>query len=271
MVLAAAREILRTSSVSGIGDNTPKVNTQLSSTISQLVSKDEISVFLNSALADARPELGQQHVARAIVRASRIHGRQVSARISREQDDRVAEQIKENRYVGIGIRFAQFSQPDVGHGFSVLQVMPRGPAYQAGVQVNDLILSADGVSMIGVKQQKFLSSLRGKEGTNVAIEVQQSNADEVRSYTITRAVVPRVVIEGWSEKSPTEWEYLMVHDIGYVRPLEIGSSTVHELKRIEHGLRDFKEVIGFDLVIDLRQVGAATLTHTVMLADALRR
>ena len=97
----------------------------------------------------------------------------------------------------------------------------------------DLMVSIDGESMKGAEMQTIIRLLRGQEGVLVMLDVRQPHKKVVRALAFKRGVVPQVVIEGWTEKTPPNWDYLVADDMAYLKFLEINSSTVHDLKRIE--------------------------------------
>jgi len=57
-------------------------------------------------------------------------------------------------------------------GVAVAGVIPNSPAYHAGLQAGDIIVSAGGTELSSVEPEKQVALLRGKEGTiaNLVIE-----------------------------------------------------------------------------------------------------
>jgi len=58
------------------------------------------------------------------------------------------------------------------NGVSVVGVIPNSPAYYAGLETGDIIVSAGGTLLSTVEPKKQVSLLRGKEGTiaNLVVE-----------------------------------------------------------------------------------------------------
>ena len=71
--------------------------------------------------------------------------------------------------VGIGVTI-DFSDPNTAR---IASVIPDTPAERAGIQVGDIILSANGVDLRGVKSEILLSHVRGEENTEVYVEVNR--------------------------------------------------------------------------------------------------
>lgn len=67
--------------------------------------------------------------------------------------------------LGIGFRVERA-------GVRVTMVMPDSPAYAAGLEVNDLIIAVDGVSVVGLDTWEFLALGTGKEGSLVRLDLR---------------------------------------------------------------------------------------------------
>lgn len=71
-----------------------------------------------------------------------------------------------NAYVGIGITILQEEE-----GMRIIKVEPAGPAAEAGLQVGDLLVGAEGVSFSGMDTNQAAVLVKGEEGTRVLIQV----------------------------------------------------------------------------------------------------
>ena len=87
--------------------------------------------------------------------------------VTAEDYDTLLEQ-QENAYVGIGITIIA-DEEEVG--FRIMAVQENGTAREAGLQVDDRIISADGQSMEGLTVEELRNIVRGKEGTTVHLVV----------------------------------------------------------------------------------------------------
>jgi membrane-associated protease RseP (regulator of RpoE activity) len=59
-------------------------------------------------------------------------------------------------------------------GVSVIGIIPNSPAYNAGLQAGDIIISADGTTLSSVQPEKQVALLRGKEGTIANLVVDRN-------------------------------------------------------------------------------------------------
>ncbi len=177
------------------------------------------------------------------------------------EEARVQAQLAANRYVGIGIALSQHEGLPL-----IMKSMAGGSGFRAGVKDEDLILEIDGQSTKGKSLGTVVQELRGEEGTEVTLLLQQSG-QKPRKITVVRSVTFIPTIEGTKEVKPGQWEYTSeaTPDIAILRFLRVGPSTAHELKTIEAHLRD-RGLRG--VVLDLRRAGG-TLHDTVTLADQL--
>jgi carboxyl-terminal processing protease len=180
---------------------------------------------------------------------------------------RVEEQVRANRYVGIGIALG-IDDADKRHPM-IMSVFPRGPARLADAKPGDLILDVDGVSTGGVRLDKVIEMLRGDEGTPVTLLVRHSKSEETRTLAMTRGPVPFESLVGVRRLADDTWDF-HVNDsepIAYVRMEMIGISTLHELRQVARTL----ETQGFRaMVLDLRGSGVqGGFEYPVLVADEL--
>lgn len=184
-----------------------------------------------------------------------------------EPQVRVNEQLRGNRYVGIGVQIAgneteQFPQ--------IVTPFRRGAARTAGVKPGDLLTEVDGKSMKGVlDMDKVVTALRGEEGTAVTIAVRQPGSADARTYKLVRAVIPFESVLGYRRTPKDGWDYRIDRDAGiaYVWVRSIKASTLHELRQVERRLRaDGAKAV----VLDLRfSEGDGHLHDVALLADGL--
>ena len=96
---------------------------------------------------------------------------------------------KNNSYVGIGVTIEQGE-----NGYRVVRLASDGPAQQAGILPEDVIIAVDGQSVTEISMDEGKKLVRGPEGTNVVITVQRG--EQQLSFTITRRTVKTVVATG---------------------------------------------------------------------------
>jgi C-terminal peptidase prc len=182
------------------------------------------------------------------------------------QELKVAEQVSNNRYVGIGIQIGIHKDEKL---IQILNPFRRGAARKAGILPGDLIVQVDGKDTHDVPLSKVVEWLRGEEGTSVTVVVRQPGAKETRTYKMTRAVIPFDTVFGYRRVSEENWDYHAVPNvpIAYVRIGALNISTLHDLRQVEPLLRaeGFRAV-----VLDLRFAGGSgELRHAALTADGL--
>jgi C-terminal peptidase prc len=173
--------------------------------------------------------------------------------ISGSEVHRAEQQLAANRYVGIGIQLVGGRN---GEPPRMVQVFPAGPAHAAGGKVGDVIVEIDGISTDGMTLVEVVRALRGPEGTEVELLLQQG-AEEPRRYTITRGVVP--IQHTFHERVDREGIAIEVIRFNLITP-----ATVSDLRKIEQEWTSPPDAVLIDL-----QRGADDLHHGVLLADAL--
>ena len=115
--------------------------------------------------------------------------------------DRLMESV-ENSYVGIGITLTDARETG---SFRVHAVIPEGPADQAGMRKDDVIIKVEGESVEGLSLTDISARIKGEEGTQVSITVQRQ--EETLTLSVTRNRINTVVAKG----------NLLNGTIGYVR------------------------------------------------------
>ncbi len=99
-----------------------------------------------------------------------------------------------NAYVGIAVTIQPAAD---GTGFQVISVQDNGSAMQAGIQVGDLIISADGQGIEGMTTPQLRSIIRGKEGTTVRLGLlrdgQELELKIVRANILVDVVTSRML------------------------------------------------------------------------------
>jgi carboxyl-terminal processing protease len=252
MVLSGVRALYRAT------DREPPKD--LSATISQLAEPAKMAEYLRSVQAEFK---SLDNIETILIEGA-LRAVPGQAGLISADDDKIQDQLRANRYVGVGIVLAldeKSKLPQIPKAFA------DGPAWNAGVQPNDLILEIDGQSTGSKEVNDVVALLRGEAGTEVIMVVRQPDSEETRQLSMTRGRVFIPTIEGIREDSEGKWQYTIDADqrIAYLRVVAIGPSTVHELRQIEAAVRQ-NDVRG--IILDLRD-GGGTLHDVVMVADAL--
>lgn len=110
--------------------------------------------------------------------------------ISAKDYDAHLEQ-EENAYVGVGITIEQ-QQDD--SGFLIVMVTDGGPAKEAGIEVNDLLIGVESQDVRGMTTGEVGALVKGEEGTNVALTVLRKG--ENMTFSVERRRIEQPVVEG---------------------------------------------------------------------------
>ncbi|MEE8394370.1 MAG: S41 family peptidase, partial [Rhodospirillales bacterium] len=111
-----------------------------------------------------------------------------------------AEEAKKNRakrdgFSGIGIRFRM-----VGEDALITQVLPRTPAFSAGLKRNDVITHVDKASTAGWSKEEVTARLRGPVNSMVEVTVRRRKKKEPLGFEIERQlIVPTTVTYGYDK------------------------------------------------------------------------
>lgn len=141
-------------------------------------------------------------------------------------------------FVGIGVTFTM-----VHAGALILDVYQGTPAYKAGMKKGDIILQIEGTSIASYSSDKVKDTIRGEEGTDVALHILR-NGKEMDIQCTRQGVETSVECE------------IRENNIGYLRITTFGESTA---SLIETALKNFKVHDVENIVIDLRGNGGGYL------------
>ena len=156
------------------------------------------------------------------------------------------------RFSGIGL-----SVSEVKPGLKVERVFPGSPAQKAGIEPGDLIVSVEGESIAGESSELTTEKIKGPEGTEVTIGVQDSKDGKPRELTIERAQIALPVVTSKVKE---------VHGrkLGYVR-LVTFSEGAHALLR--EAVEKVEKQGAEGIVLDLRENGGGLLEEAVLTAS----
>ena len=145
----------------------------------------------------------------------------------------------------------------------VLATKPNTPAYEAGVQAGDLIVSIAGEPTVGKSRGEAVEELRGPVGEAVNIEVRRG--DDTLFKTLTRAKIPIESAHGDFRKADGTWNFFLKDnpEVGYIWLNQFGEMTGDETRAALRSLPD--DVAG--LVLDLRSNPGGLLDKAVEICD----
>ena len=109
--------------------------------------------------------------------------------ISAEDYDSYLEQMA-NAYVGVGITIQQLE----GEGFLIIEVASGGPAEEAGLLAQDLLVQVAGTDVRNMTAAEVRDLVKGKEGTFVEMTVIRENGEQ--TFSVERRQVKTPVATG---------------------------------------------------------------------------
>ena len=155
------------------------------------------------------------------------------------------------KFGGLGIEVT------MENGFvKVVSPIDDTPADKAGLQPEDLIISVDGVSIVGLTLNEAVEKLRGPIGSNVKIAVQRAQ-DEPFEVEITR---DEIKIRSVRSR--------LYDSVGYVRITTFSEQTSPGLQKALDGLQAESSEGLTGLVIDLRNNPGGLLSEAIRVSDA---
>lgn len=138
-------------------------------------------------IGEADGEAMEDAAAAAMVKAT---GDRWSYYIPASQYEAHKEQ-SENAYVGIGITI---QQAEDGSGFLIVMVNQNGPAQEAGVQVNDLLIAVEDQDVREMTADQVREMIRGEAGTKVSLTVMRQG--EHQTLAVERRRIESAVATG---------------------------------------------------------------------------
>ena len=156
-----------------------------------------------------------------------------------------------NAYVGIGVTI---SGQDTENGMLIIAVAEGGPAEKAGLLPGDLIIAADGQSIVGKTTGEVQGIIKGKEGTTVQITYLRNGVES--TVAVTRATV----------KTPVAKAKMLPGNIGLVTIVNFNANCAKETKAAVQKLLDEGAQ---KLIFDVRNNPGGRVTELVSVLDYL--
>ncbi|WP_018781285.1 MULTISPECIES: S41 family peptidase [Bacillus] len=124
----------------------------------------------------------------------------------------------------------------------IVSPIKGSPAEKAGIKPNDQILSVNGNSVKDLSREEAVLKIRGKQGTDVTLEIKRSGVADPLEFKIKREKIPIFTVFSSVKKEKEK-------NIGYIQITSFSENTAKEfrdqLKELEK-----KDIKG--LVIDVR-------------------
>ena len=141
------------------------------------------------------------------------------------------------KLTGVGI---QIAQDEKTKNVVVVSPIEGSPAFEAGLQAEDIILKVDNTSTQGLDLQKVVSMIRGPIGTQVTLTI--GRGQQQLRYTITRANISIQPVRFDVQSTPTG-------KVGYIRLTQFNSNATAQMRAAIRQLEQ-QQVQGY--LLDLR-------------------
>ena len=157
----------------------------------------------------------------------------------------------ENAYVGVGITI-QLAEDD--KGLLVIAVTEGGPAAEAGIRVDDVIVAIEGTSAQGMQVEAARDIVRGEEGTFVALTILRDGAEQTLQVERRRI-----------ETAVAKWQ-MLEGDVGLVKIVNFDQRCAQETIQ---GIEQLLDQGAKALIFDVRGNGGGYAYEMVQVLDYL--
>lgn len=174
-----------------------------------------------------------------------------SVYIPREQMNAVNDPL-EGEFDGIGIMFNMTTDTIL-----VLNVIPSGPSYKAGLQNGDRIIKINDSIVAGQKipQEEIVKRLRGPRGSKVKLALKRQGLNELIDAVVQRDAIPINSLDA---------AFMIDDNIAYMRLSAFAKNSYAEIIRALASLRNQ----GMDrLILDLRGNSGGFLEQAILIAN----
>lgn len=157
-------------------------------------------------------------------------------------------------YGGLGILVSYDSKLNA---IRIVSPMIGTPAYEAGLQADDLIISVDGSPVSQTGYIGAINMMRGKPGTKVQIEVFRDGWDEPKKITLVREKIETVTAKYKVFESDN-------FKIGYIKLTNFGEKSASEMQR---ALKAVEKDNVNGIILDLRNNPGGFLNVAIDIAS----
>jgi carboxyl-terminal processing protease len=175
------------------------------------------------------------------------------------------ETLSEGEFGGVGILLALDAKVPY---LKVETPMPGTPAYNAGIQANDLILKVGDKSTENMTIAEARKLITGKAGTQVTLTVVHEGTAKPVEVTLTRAVIEIHPVLGVARDpaDPTKWDFMIDKEnkVALIRLLGFNEKSDKELRA---AVEQAEAAGARALILDLRDNGGGLLDQAVLVAD----
>lgn len=132
------------------------------------------------------------------------------------------------QFTGIGVEISKITG-----NLTVMSLLPGTPAYNSGMDAEDIIEAVDGVPTKDMTINCAVSRITGPDGTKVTLTIRHKDADSTVDITLTRAKIVVPTIRGWQRTDKADWQYMIEPEsgIGYIRLTGFTATTADYMKK----------------------------------------
>ena len=174
----------------------------------------------------------------------------------------------QGKFIGVGIMISENEVGDI----EVVQPLEGKPAYNAGLQPNDLIVEVDGQSTAGWSVQDAVHFITGPQHTTVTLGIEREGHEGTLYFPVDRDIIKMHSVKGWRKSARSEngepiWDWYVDRDnrIGYVKLTQFSEETYFDLRSAIEEMHEDGAPRG--LVLDLRHNPGGLLTSAHQISD----
>lgn len=167
------------------------------------------------------------------------------------QETELSHSSLESGFEGVGIEYLI-----VQDTVQVISALQGGPSDLAGIQAGDRIVQAGGKLLTGkVTNREVFQSLRGRQGTQVAIKVCRPGMEGIKEFLVTRARISSRSVEA---------SFIIPPSTGYLKVSKFSDNTYQECRQ---ELEQLRKMGATSIILDLRDNPGGYLDRATKLAD----
>ncbi len=130
------------------------------------------------------------------------------------QDAEAANEDLKGSFSGVGISFSM--QNDTA---TIMSIVKGGPSEKVGILPGDRIVSANGVSLVGLDADSVKKNLKGEKNSKVKLDISRRGHKDLLKFTVVRGDVPINSLDA---------AYMIDRQTGYVCVKTFGDKTYEE-------------------------------------------